>query len=107
MEKKLTYFTFIEKNKEWEISVLPEFLQNCADPSLYTFEDLCKDHKVHEFFHNDEGPAISCKMPGKEHIQLFVLNKSYLSDRVDEKKAIIEEIKNRAKFEKNFDELIK
>lgn len=99
--------TFRDKANLWEITVKSKFLETCPNPNNETIEDLTKKYKFYEHLHNPYGPALICLVPGKEKVRIHFLNAQLCPPDTDEGKAKIQEIEEKTKFNKNFDELIK
>jgi len=50
--------TFQTKDKRFTITVKKSFLKDCPNPETLTAHELCLHHKMIEFLHSLEGPAV-------------------------------------------------
>ncbi len=92
--------TISDKDNRFVLTVKPEFLEKCPEPSKHTMMELNRDYSCVTYLHNETGPAVHRNKDGREE---FWLDGQCISSSNPE---LAERIKHQGKFNTKFDELI-
>lgn len=102
-------YQFNDKGMKFHLSVHPDFLKVCPNPSAYDYKALLEQFNMFAYLHNTTGPAVHRIKDGKEEYWVYERDEhgNMKPSRLDiTDPDAVERIKHAANFKKKLEEVL-